>query len=228
MNSINIEILEDIKPANNDGYKPFNVAYFKKYDETVTLASIINLASTKKSNFFMYTQYFTSLNFTSLINGITTEIFSLLEFLPDALNDIQYINVVNEETFISSNTQIDNLIVPDTVNTNAIVTNQITTPNIFVENIKCSNISSQQLKVKGCIYNPILGAINSLPIISGLYLFSDLHLTSSTYLLTLLPGYSFKVYNSDGILVYKVNNDSEKVIYNLDIQFNENYYSFKV
>lgn len=223
----------DIFAFNNNEVKPFNLTYYSKYTNNASLADIANLANVKKRNIFLNDNYFTNLRFNISINDIAIDIFDLIRYLPDIINDIQHINYTNETTYIDGDTIINNAIVKDHINVNKVIVRDIHTNTVKASTIKTKNLQTNELILNTIPFQDSIGFIYinnfSLPLDQNIYLFSDFNLTIiGKVFITLKPSYNVKIYDVDNILLFCLQNETSKIIFMNDIFYNNKYFKIEI
>ena len=219
------------KTEPNGNISPiFNLNNFYKSNDYASKSDLLSYASLYTANFFQYLNTFTNgLNFAGAINGITDEIFSYIQYIPNIISDIRNINYdeINNSTNITGNTYFET----SSINTNLNIGNQLNVTNILTQEmlsntIQVNDLNCKTLKLNNRMFNEIIGFVYlnsiSLPIQKS-NLISNFNITPiNTMYFTIKNGYRIDIVDVNNNILFSFVNTSEDFIYYQQIPYNSN------
>lgn len=238
MSELNKDSIINIFSINDGSLKKFNINDFNIMNNNATLKDIIYCAFVNKRNYFIPTQYFSNIQFTTTINGINIYDFNFIQFIPEIKDDVQNIKFVENITYINDysiiqNTVINNAIVKNNLNAQNLQSFNILTNNIKSNSINSNKIESQHIIINKQLFNDTIGYIYinnfSLPLDINNYLFTDFNLIiNSKVFITIKPNVKIICYDVNDNILFYLFNDTSKYIYMRDVFYNSNFYKINI
>ena len=225
------------KTEPNENISPiFNLNNFYHANDYASKADLLNYSNLYTANFFQYlTTFGSGLNFAGSINGITSDLFSYIAYIPNIIIDLTNFSYdsVNNSTNITGGSWFENSSIEKNLN----IGNQLNVTNILSHNltaniIQVNKINTKNLKINNRVFNEIIGVlyINSISLpLQKSNLISNFNIQSITQLyFTLKNGYRLDlVYVNDQIL-YSYTNTSSDFIYYQQIPYNTSMYKINL
>jgi hypothetical protein len=222
--------LKPKEEPNGNISQVFNLNNFYKSNDYASKSDLLSYANLYTSNFFQYLNTFTNgLNFAGAINGITDEIFSYIQYIPNIISDIRNINYdeINNSTNITGNTYFET----SSINTNLNIGNQLSVNNILTQEmlsntIHVNELNCRNLKLNNRMFNEIIGFVYlnsiSLPIQKS-NLISNFNITPiNTMYFTIKNDYRIDIVDVNNRILFSFVNTSEDFIYYNQIPYNSN------
>ena len=222
--------LKPKEEPNGNISQVFNLNNFYKSNDYASKSDLLSYANLYTSNFFQYLNTFTNgLNFAGAINGITDEIFSYIQYIPNIISDIRNINYdeINNSTNITGNTYFET----SSINTNLNIGNQLNVNNILTQEmlsntIQVNDLNCKTLKLNNRMFNEIIGFVYlnsiSLPLQKS-NLISNFNITPiNTMYFTIKNGYRIDIIDVNNNILFSFVNTSEDFIYYQQIPYNSN------
>ena len=219
------------KEETNQYISPiFNLNNFYKSNDYVLKSDLLSYANIYTANFYQYLNTFTNgLNFAGAINGITDEIFSYIQYIPNIISDIRNISYdeINDSTNITGNTYFET----SSINTNLNIGNQLNVNNILTQEmlsntIQVNDLNCKTLKLNNRMFNEIIGFvyINSISLpLQKSNLINNFNITPiNTMYFTIKNGYRIDIVDVNNNILFSFVNTSEDFIYYQQIPFNSN------
>ena len=222
--------LKPKEEPNGNISQVFNLNNFYKSNDYASKSDLLSYANLYTSNFFQYLNTFTNgLNFAGAINGITDEIFSYIQYIPNIISDIRNINYdeINNSTNITGNTYFET----SSINTNLNIGNQLNVNNILTQEmlsntIQVNELNCRNLKLNNRVFNEIIGFlyINSISLpLQKSNLINNFNITPiNTMYFTIKNGYRIDIVDVNNNILFSFVNTSEDFIYYQQIPFNSN------
>lgn len=225
MNTLDKDSIETIYSENDGTLKKFNIENFTNSMQPATKLDVKNLANVKRKNYFLPDQNFTTIIFALKINNIDSATFDLIQYLPNIINDVQDIDHYDDATHIKNVSILQNQINENVMNANEIQCFKIMTNELKCDEIKSDQISTNELKIGNRIFNDIVAWIDSLPLNLNEYEFHEFNTTFNNIKFILKPKVKIIIKNVDNdILYYKYNESDNKMLYDVNIQYNDNFH----
>jgi hypothetical protein len=208
----------------------FNLNNFYKSNDYASKSDLLSYANLYTANFFQYLNTFTSgLNFTGSINGITSQIFSYIQYLPNIISDIRNISYdeLNYSTIINVNSWFET----SSINTNLNIGNQLNVTNILTQEmlsntIQVNEFNCRNLKLNNRMFNEIIGFlyINSISLpLQKSNMINNFNITPiNTMYFSVKNGYRIDIVNVNNNISFSFVNTSDDFIYYQQIPYNSN------
>jgi hypothetical protein len=161
----------ELKPKTepNGNISPiFNLNNFYQANDYASKADLLSYANLYTANFFQYLNTFTNgLNFYGSINGITSDIFSYIAYIPNIIFELTNFSYdsVNNSTTISGGSWFENSSIEKNLN----IGNQLNVTNILTQKmlsntIQVNDLSCMRINMNGQTFTEIIGFlyINSI------------------------------------------------------------------
>ncbi len=210
----------------------FNILDFDWINTSASLSDLLNYANLTSNNVFLGNNSFTSIEFNSTINNISTTTFNYISNLTsDAQSQFNTVNqrLTNYIYDISTNTQSiitntsfsNNVLSANQINNNnllsgSILSNSINTNSLYTNNLSCPNL----LVIPCYIYN----SNNFYPIIkSGIM--SNLTNINFNYpiYITIAPKYQINFIDVNNNIICNIKNSTSDFIYYQNVSFSISY-----
>jgi len=219
------------KTEPNGNISPiFNLNNFYQSNEYASKADLLSYANLYNANFFQYLNTFANgLNFAGAINGITSDIFSYIAYIPNIIFELTNFSYdsVNNSTNITGGSWFEN----SSINTNLNVGSSLNVDTILSQKmisntIQVNDLSCKTLKLNNHVFNEIIGFIYinsiSLPLQKS-NLISNFNIQSITSLyFTLKNGYRIDIVNINNSILFSYTNISNDYVYYQQIVYNIN------
>ena len=208
----------------------FNLNNFYKSNDYASKSDLLSYANLYTANFFQYLNTFTNgLNFAGSINGITSDIFSYIAYIPSIISDIRNISYdeINDSTNITGNTYFET----SSINTNLNIGNQLNVNNILTQEmlsntIQVNDLNCKTLKLNNRMFNEIIGFlyINSISLpLQKSNLINNFNITPiNTMYFTIKNGYRIDIVDVNNNILFSYTNTSDDFIYYQQIPYNSN------
>jgi hypothetical protein len=175
------------------------------------------------------------LNFAGAINGITSDIFSYIAYIPNIIFELTNFSYdsVNNSTNITGGSWFEN----SSINTNLNVGSSLNVDTILSQKmisntIQVNDLSCKTLKLNNHVFNEIIGFIYinsiSLPLQKS-NLISNFNIQSITSLyFTLKNGYRIDIVDVNNSILFSYVNTSSDFIYYQQIPYNTSMYKINI
>ena len=219
------------KEETNQYISPiFNLNNFYKSNDYASKADLLSYANLYTANFFQYLNTFTNgLNFAGAINGITSDIFSYIAYIPNIISDIRNISYdeINYSTIITGSSWFEtssintNLNVGSSLNVDRILSQEMLSNTIQVNDFSCKT-----LKLNNRMFNEIIGFlyINSISLpLQKSNLINNFNISPiNTMYFSIKNGYRIDIVDVNNNILFSFVNTSEDFIYYQQIPYNSN------
>jgi hypothetical protein len=141
----------------------FNLNNFYKSNDYASKADLLSYGNLYTAKFFQYLNTFTNeMNFAGAINGITSDIFSYVAYIPKIVFELSNFSYdsSNNSTNITGNTFFEttsintNLNVGSSLNVDRILSQEMLSNTIQVNDLSCKT-----LKLNNRVFNEIIGVL---------------------------------------------------------------------
>jgi hypothetical protein len=216
------------KEETNQYISPiFNLNNFYKSNDYASKADLLSYANLYTANFFQYLNTFTNgLNFAGAINGITSDIFSYIAYIPNIIFELTNFSYdsVNNSTNITANTYFEttsinkNLNVGSSLNVDRILSQEMLSNTIQVNDFSCKT-----LKLNNRMFNEIIGFlyINSISLpLQKSNLINNFNISPiNTMYFSIKNGYRIDIVDVNNNILFSFVNTSDDFIYYQQIRF---------
>jgi len=225
--SINLKPKEE---PNGNISQVFNLNNFYKSNDYVSKSDLLSYANLYTANFFQYLNTFTNgLNFAGAINGITSDIFSYIAYIPNIIFELTNFSYdsVNNSTNITGGSWFENSSIEKNLN----IGNQLNVTNILTQEmlsniIQVNDLNCKTLKLNNRMFNEIIGFlyINSISLpLQKSNLINNFNISPiNTMYFTIKNGYRIDIVDVNNNILFSFVNTSEDFIYYQQIPFNSN------
>ncbi len=175
------------------------------------------------------------MNFAGAINGITSDIFSYIAYIPNIISDIRNISYdeINDSLNITGNTYFEsssinaNLNVGSSLNVDRILSQEMLSNKIQVNDLNCRN-----LKLNNRIFNEVVGYfyINSvsLPLIKSTLMSEFSGITIYTLHFNIMSNYRLDCIDMNNVILFSYTNITDNFSYFKLIPYNANIYKINI
>ena len=219
------------KEETNQYISPiFNLNNFYKSNDYASKSDLLSYANLYTANFFQYLNTFTNgLNFAGAINGITSDIFSYIAYIPNIISDIRNISYdeINDSTNITGSSWFEtssintNLNVGSSLNVDRILSQEMLSNTIQVNDFSCKT-----LKLNNRMFNEIIGFlyINSISLpLQKSNLINNFNISPiNTMYFSIKNGYRIDIVDVNNNILFSFVNTSDDFIYYQQIPYNSN------
>ncbi len=219
------------KEETNQYISPiFNLNNFYKSNDYASKSDLLSYANLYTANFFQYLNTFTNgLNFAGAINGITSDIFSYIAYIPNIIFELTNFSYdsVNNSTNITANTYFEttsintNLNVGSSLNVDRILSQEMLSNTIQVNDFSCKT-----LKLNNRMFNEIIGFlyINSISLpLQKSNLINNFNISPiNTMYFSIKNGYRIDIVDVNNNILFSFVNTSDDFIYYQQIPYNSN------
>jgi hypothetical protein len=208
----------------------FNINTFHHANDYASKADLLSYANLYNANYFQYLNTFANgLNFNQTINGISSEIFAYVAYLPniifeltnfsyDSVNNSTHIigNTYFQTASIESNLNIGSSLNVDTILNQKMISNDINANSLSVKRLVLNN----QIYYEAVCYIYLNGI--TLPLQKS-NLISNFNIPSiTTFYFTLKNGVRLDIVDANDIILYSYTNTMDDFVYYQQIPYNSN------
>ncbi len=217
------------KTEPNGNISPiFNLNNFYQANDYASKSDLLSYANLYTANFFQYLNTFTNgLNLAGAINGITSDIFSYIAYIPNIIFDIRNISYdeINDSTNITGNTYFETSSINTNLNAgNSLNVDRILSHEMLTNTIQVNDLSCKTLKLSNRVFNEIIGFlyINSISLpLQKSNLISNFNITPINIMhFTIKNGYRLDIVDVNNNILFSLVNTSDDFIYYQQIPYN--------
>ena len=223
-----------LKPISNDPdgtiSEVFNLNYFYHVYDYATKADLLSYANLYNANYFQYLNTFANgLNFNGSLNGISSEIFSYVAYIPNIITELTNFSYdsVNNSTNIIGNSYFETASIETNLNIgSSLNVDTLLNQKMIANTIQTNEINCLYLKINNQTYTEIICYIYlngiTLPLQKS-NLISNFNIQSiTTFYFTLKNGNRLDIVDANDIILYSYTNTMDDFVYYQCINYNSN------